>query len=121
MNVFTTCTLIVSEQLILPNKRFTTTNIKYTRILNLVLSLIDYLSELLNNHSCPQSINMQTVMCLSIGTPKAINFPFVPNVKLILFRCPKFWAQYSLIIMFSNIETPKKSIFHLGQMENWWL
>ena len=30
-----------------------------------------------------------TVMCLSIGTPKIINFPFVPNGKLIIFRCPK--------------------------------
>ena len=40
-----------------------------------------------------------TVMCLSIGTPKTINFPFVPNVKLIIFRCPKGWAYYSLIII----------------------
>ena len=32
---------------------------------------------------------MLTVMCLSIGTPKIINFPFVPNGKLIIFRCPK--------------------------------
>ena len=30
-------------------------------------------------------------MCLNIGTPKIINFPFVPNGKLIIFRCPKFW------------------------------
>ena len=26
--------------------------------------------------------------CLSIGTPKTINFPFVPNGKLMVFRCP---------------------------------
>ena len=26
-----------------------------------------------------------TVMCLSIGTPKIINFPFVPNGKFIIF------------------------------------
>ena len=30
-----------------------------------------------------------TVMCLSIGTPKIIHFPFVPNGKFIIFRCPK--------------------------------
>ena len=30
-----------------------------------------------------------TLMCLSIGTPKIINFPFVPNGKFIIFRCPK--------------------------------
>ena len=28
-----------------------------------------------------------TLKCLSIGTPKTINFPFVPNGKLIGFRC----------------------------------
>ena len=25
---------------------------------------------------------------LSIGTPKTVNFPFVPNGKLMVFRCP---------------------------------
>ena len=29
-----------------------------------------------------------TLMCSGIGTPKTINFPFVPNGKLIVFRCP---------------------------------
>ena len=46
-------------------------------------------------------------MCLSIVTPKTINFPFVANVKLIIFRCPKIWVHYSLIIMCSNIGTLK--------------
>ena len=27
-------------------------------------------------------------MCLSIGIPKTINFAFVPNGKLMIFRCP---------------------------------
>ena len=44
-------------------------------------------------------------MCLSIGTPKTINFPFVPNGKLIVFRCPEMWAHYSLIIICLNIES----------------
>ena len=48
-----------------------------------------------------------TVMCLSIWTPITINFPFVANVKFIIFRCPNIWAYYSLIIMCSNIGTPK--------------
>ena len=52
-------------------------------------------------------------MCLSIGTPKIINFPFVPNGKLIIFRCPKIWAHYSLIIML-NIGTPKDHHFQFG-------
>ena len=34
-----------------------------------------------------------TLMCLSIGTPKTINFPFVPNGKFIIFRCPKIWSN----------------------------
>ena len=42
---------------------------------------------------------ISTVMCLSIGTPKTINFPFVPNFKLIILKCPKIWAHCSLIIM----------------------
>ena len=50
---------------------------------------------------------LKTVMCLSIWTPKTTNFPFVPNVKLIIFRFPNFWAYYSLNIMCLNIGTPK--------------
>ena len=53
-------------------------------------------------------------MCLSIGTPKTIDFPFVPNVEFIIFRCPKLWAHYSLIIMCSNIGTPKIINFPFG-------
>ena len=29
-----------------------------------------------------------TLKRLNIGTPKTINFPFVPNGKLMIFRCP---------------------------------
>ena len=49
-----------------------------------------------------------------MGHIKAINFPFVPNVKLIIFRCPKIWAHYSLIIMCSNTGTPKIINFPFG-------
>ena len=34
-----------------------------------------------------------TLKCLSIGTPKAINFPFVSNEKLMFFRCPSIQAH----------------------------
>ena len=53
-------------------------------------------------------------MCLSIGTLKTINFPFVANVKFIIFRCPKIWAHYSLIIMCQIIGTPKNHYFPFG-------
>ena len=56
-------------------------------------------------------------MCLSIGTPKKINFPFVPNGKFIIFRCPKIWANYSLIIMCSNTGTPNNHHFLYGTNE----
>ena len=52
-----------------------------------------------------------TVMCLSIGTHKIINFPFVPNGKLIIFMCSKIRVQYSLIVLCSNIGTPKNHHF----------
>ena len=57
-------------------------------------------------------------MCLSIGTPKNNKFPFVPNGKLIIFRCSKIWAHYSLIIMCLNIGTPKNYHFLFGTNEN---
>ena len=39
-----------------------------------------------------QKTNITTVMCLSIGTTKIINFPFVPNGKLIILRCQKIFC-----------------------------
>ena len=30
-----------------------------------------------------------SLKCISIETPKTINFPFVPNGKLTVFKCPK--------------------------------
>ena len=43
-----------------------------------------------------------------------INYPFVPNGKFIIFRCPKIWSNYSLIIMCSNIRTPNNHHFPFG-------
>ena len=48
-----------------------------------------------------------THKCLSIGIPKIIYFPFVPNGKLIIFRCPNIWPHYSLVIMCLNFGTLK--------------
>ena len=36
-----------------------------------------------------------TLKCLSIGTPKTINFPFVSNGKLVVFRCLNIQAHYN--------------------------
>ena len=35
-----------------------------------------------------EEIRQFTLKCLNFGTPKTINFPFVPNGKLTVFRCP---------------------------------
>ena len=35
-----------------------------------------------------ESSHVYTLKCLSIGTPKTINYPFVSNGKLMVFRCP---------------------------------
>ena len=40
-----------------------------------------------------------------------INFPFVPNGKFIIFRCPKIWVHYSLIIMYLNTGIPNNHHF----------
>ena len=53
-------------------------------------------------------------MCLSNGTPKIINFPFVPNGKFIIFRCPEIWTHYNLIEMCLNIGTPNNHHFPFG-------
>ena len=54
-----------------------------------------------------KKISRTILMCLSIGTPKNKKIPFVPNGKLMTFRCPKIWAHYNLVIKCLNIGTPK--------------
>ena len=39
--------------------------------------------------SSPQE-RWDTLKCLNIGTPKTINFPFVPNGKLMILGVPIF-------------------------------
>ena len=59
-------------------------------------------------------IFLSTLKCLNIGTPKNDKFPFVLNLKLIIFGCPKIRTHYSLIIMCSNIRTSKTINFPSG-------
>ena len=46
-----------------------------------------------------------------------INFPFVPNGKFIIFKCPKICANYSLIIIGLNNGTLKNINFLFGTNE----
>ena len=53
-----------------------------------------------------------TVMYLTIGTPKIINFHLFQMENC--FRCPKIWAHYNLIIICLHMGTPKTIIYHFG-------
>ena len=59
-----------------------------------------------------QKVNI-TLECLSIGTPKAINFPFVLNEKLMFFRCPSIQAHCNEAVIYLNFGTPKNNEFSI--------
>ena len=52
-------------------------------------------------------------MLLSIGTPKTINFPFVSNGKLMVFRCPNIQAYYNEAVFYLSFGTPKNNEFSI--------
>ena len=58
-----------------------------------------------------------TLKCLSIGTPKSINFPFVPNGKLMDFRCPNIQAHHNYAAICLNCGTPKSDSFSI--LDKW--
>ena len=47
------------------------------------------------------------------ATPKAINFPFVSNEKLMFFRCPNIQAHYNEAVIYLNFGTPKNDEFSI--------
>ena len=57
---------------------------------------------------------MNTLKCLSIGTPKTIYFPFVANGKLMVFRCPNIQAHYHEVVVYLIFGTPKIMNFPFG-------
>ena len=56
---------------------------------------------------------LYTLKCLSIGTPKIINFPFVSNGKLMIFRCPNIQAHYNEAVIYLNSGIPKNNEFSI--------
>ena len=56
---------------------------------------------------------MCTLKCLSIGTPKIINFPFVSKGKLMFFRCPNIQTDYIEAVFCLNFGTPEKNEFSI--------
>ena len=60
------------------------------------------------------SLFIFTLKCLSIWTPKTINFPFVPNGKIMGFRCPNIQAHYNEAVVYLNFGTPQNNEFPFG-------
>ena len=54
-----------------------------------------------------------TIKCLSIGTPTTINFPFVSNGKLMVFRCLNIQAHYIEAVIYLNFGTSKNNEFSI--------
>ena len=54
-----------------------------------------------------------TLKCLSIGTPRIINFPFVSNGKLMIFRCPNIQTDYNEAVLCLNFRTPENNEFSI--------
>ena len=54
-----------------------------------------------------------TLQCLSTGTPKIINFPFVSNGKLMVHRCPNIQAHYNEAVLSLNFGTPENNEFFI--------
>ena len=48
-----------------------------------------------------------TLKCLSIGTPKIINFPFVSNGKFMVFTCPNIQAYCNEVLLCLSFGTPE--------------
>ena len=61
----------------------------------------------------PISPSKTTLKSLSIGTPKAINFPFVSNEKLMFFRRPSILAHCNEAGIYLNFGTPKNNEFSI--------
>ena len=57
--------------------------------------------------------HIHTLKCLKIGTPKSINFPFVPNGKLMIFRCPSIQARCNEAVIYLHFGTPKNNEFSI--------
>ena len=58
-------------------------------------------------------LSSHTLKCLSIGTPKIINFPFVSNEKLMFFRGPNIQAHCNEAVLCLNIGTPENNEFSI--------
>ena len=59
--------------------------------------------QIMKMNICKRDLNNNTLKCLSIGTPKAINFPFVSNEILMFFGCPSIQAHCNEAVIYEGI------------------
>ena len=57
---------------------------------------------------------LNTLKCLSFGTPKIINFPFVSNEKLMIFRCFNIQAHDNEAVIYLILGHLKMMNFPFG-------
>ena len=58
-------------------------------------------------------LNENTLKCVSIGTPKIIDFPFVSKGKLMVFRCPNIQAHCNEAVLCLYFWTPENNEFSI--------
>ena len=58
-------------------------------------------------------LQLFTLKCLSIGTPKIINFPFVSSGKLMVLRCPNIQTDYNEAVLSLDFGTPENNEFSI--------
>ena len=54
-----------------------------------------------------------TLKCLSIGTPKIINFPFVSNGKFMVFTYLNIQVYYNVALLCLSFGTPENNEFSI--------
>ena len=64
-------------------------------------------------HKLAEKKSSSTLKCLSIGTPKIINFPFVSNGKLMFYRGPNIQAHCNEAVLCLNFGTPENNEFSI--------
>ena len=60
----------------------------------------------------PDSVSIN-LKCISIGTPKAINYPFVSNEKLMFLGVPVFKHIVMRLLIYLNFGTSKNNEFSI--------
>ena len=88
--------------------------LKYIRVIFISQQKIccDPTLELFCKGNCNEG-SQHTLKCLSIGTPKIINFPFVSNGKFMVITGPSIQAHHNEAVLCLNFGTPENNDFSI--------